>query len=432
MNKILYKYLGFDANRHSLKTELFAGFSTFMVMAYILALAPSAFQGIGGEEDPFPTSALFAAIAIVACISTLLMAFYARRPLAIAPGVGLLFFITGTVCNTMGYSWHFALTAILLEGFLFTICSLTGISKIFARTIPVSLRSAIAVGVGLFLASLGLKSAGIDGSQPAIISLVDIVTAPEKQLLMFCVVLSGILLVMKVRGAIFLSLIASTLLGIPMGLTHFDEVISIPESPLPLFCQFDLSSDVFSVDMIACVVSIFFMDIFDTIGTTVGALSGTEYCKSNQYITGMNRILIVDSIASFISGIFGTTPGTTYLESAAGVTEGGRTGLTAFVTSICFIICLAFSPIFLAIPAPATGGILVIVSIKMFGAIRGINFTNPLEAIPSVLIILFMALVGSICDGIVVGVLSYAILVLAEDVADHLAKQRAKKKNNKK
>ena len=379
-------------------------------MAYILALAPKAFEGVGGTADPFPTAALFTATALVSAVSTFLMAVYAKRPLAVAPGVGLLFFISGTVCMQMGYSWHFALTAILLEGVLFTVLAFSRLRYLIMESIPLSLRSATAVGVGLFLASLGLKSAGMTDSGAAIVSLASIVTEPEKQLFAICVMLSGVLIVYRVKGAIFLSIIASTILGIPLGLTRFDAVMTIPESPAPLFMQMEWSEDIFSIDMFVCVVSIFFLDVFDTIGTVSGVLSTTNLSRSNGRISRMSHIFQVDAISSMLSGLMGTTTCTSYLESAAGVAEGGRTGVTSLVTAICFLFALFFSPIFLAIPPVVTGAILLVVSFQMFAAIKHINFTNPVEAIPSVLVILVMAIIGSISDGIVVGVITYAVL----------------------
>lgn len=409
MRKIA-KIFGFNSSQHSLRTEVFAGISTFIVMAYILALAPKAFEGVGGTADPFPTAALFTATALVSAVSTFLMAVYAKRPLAVAPGVGLLFFISGTVCMQMGYSWHFALTAILLEGVLFTALAFSRLRYLIMESIPLSLRSATAVGVGLFLASLGLKSAGMTDSGAAIVSLASIVTEPEKQLFAICVMLSGVLIVYRVKGAIFLSIIASTILGIPLGLTRFDEVMTIPESPAPLFMQMEWSEDIFSIDMFVCVVSIFFLDVFDTIGTVSGVLSNTNLSRSNGRISRMSHIFQVDAISSMLSGLMGTTTCTSYLESAAGVAEGGRTGVPSLVTAICFLFALFFSPIFLAIPPVVTGAILLVVSFQMFAAIKHINFTNPVEAIPSVLVILVMAIIGSISDGIVVGVITYAVL----------------------
>ena len=409
MRKIA-KIFGFNSSQHSLRTEVFAGISTFIVMAYILALAPKAFEGVGGTADPFPTAALFTATALVSAVSTFLMAVYAKRPLAVAPGVGLLFFISGTVCMQMGYSWHFALTAILLEGVLFTVLAFSRLRYLIMESIPLSLRSATAVGVGLFLASLGLKSAGMTDSGAAIVSLASIVTEPEKQLFAICVMLSGVLIVYRVKGAIFLSIIASTILGIPLGLTRFDEVMTIPESPAPLFMQMEWSEDIFSIDMFVCVVSIFFLDVFDTIGTVLGVLSNTNLSRTNGRISRMSHIFQVDAISSMLSGLMGTTTCTSYLESAAGVAEGGRTGVPSLVTAICFLFALFFSPIFLAIPPVVTGAILLVVSFHMFAAIKHINFTNPVEAIPSVLVILVMAIIGSISDGIVVGVITYAVL----------------------
>lgn len=426
MRKIA-KIFGFNSRQHFLRTEVFAGLSTFIVMAYILALAPKAFEGVGGTADPFPTAALFTATALVSAVSTFLMAVYAKRPLAVAPGVGLLFFISGTVCMQMGYSWHFALTAILLEGVLFTVLAFSRLRYLIMESIPLSLRSATAVGVGFFLASLGLKSAGMTESGAAIVSLASIVTEPEKQLFAICVMLSGVLIVYRVKGAIFLSIIASTILGIPLGLTHFDKVMTIPESPAPLFMQMEWSEDIFSIDMFVCVVSIFFLDVFDTIGTVSGVLSNTNLSRANGRISRMSHIFQVDAISSMLSGLMGTSTCTSYLESAAGVAEGGRTGVTSLVTVICFLLALFFSPLFLAIPPVVTGAILLVVSFHMFAAIKHINFTNPVEAIPSVLVILVMAIIGSISDGIVVGVMTYAVLNFTAEMKEE--RERRKRGN---
>ena len=371
---------------HSAKTEIFAGLSTFFVMAYILALAPNAFKGVGGTEDAFPTGALFTAIALVSALSTMLMAVYAKRPLAVAPGVGLLYFISGTVCTTMGYSWHFALTAIFIEGVIFTILSFSSWRTLIIECIPISLRSAIGVGVGFFLASLGLKSAGLATSSTSIVSLASFVTEPEKQLFALCLILAGMLIINKVRGAIFITITVATIIGIPMGLTHIDSVIKMPESPLPLLCQMEWSSDVVSIDMLVCVISILFLDMFDTIGTSLGVLGNSSMSRPNGRVIRMSHIMQVDAISSILSGIFGTTTCTSYLESAAGVAEGGRTGITSFTTAICFILAIFASPIFLAIPGVVTGAIMLIVSFHMFSAIRHINLSNPVEAIPSVLL----------------------------------------------
>lgn len=415
MKKFL-RIFGFRKEVHSLRTEVFSGFSTFIVMAYILALAPSAFEGVGGDENPFPVNALFTSIALVSALSCFIMGVWARRPLCVAPGVGLLFFFTSTVCTTMGYTWQFALTAVFLEGVLFSLLSLTGLRTFVVETIPLSLRSSIGVGVGFFLASLGLKNANMLDSGSAILSLASMVSEPSKQLLAICVLLAGVLIILKVHGAIFISIIASTLIGIPMGLTHFDELIKLPENPAPLLWQMEWSENVWSVDMLVCVISILFLDVFDTIGTTIGILNNTELTRNNGRVSGMGRILQCDAVASMLSGIFGTTTCTSYLESAAGVAEGGRTGVTPIVAGVCFLLALLFSPVFLAIPASVTGAILLIVSVKMFTAVRHINFSDPVESIPSVLTILVMAIVGSISDGIVVGVLTYAVFNFASDM----------------
>lgn len=424
--KTLTKLFGFRAAKHSLPTEIFAGFSTFIVMAYILALAPKTFVGVGGEADPFPTEALFTATAVVSMISTFIMAFYAKLPLAVAPGVGLLYFISGTVCTTMGYSWHFALTAIFLEGVLFMILSFSGLRTLIVECIPISLRSAIGVGVGFFLASLGLKSAGMTDPSSAIISLASIVTEPEKQLFAICLILSGILIILKVRGAIFFSIVATTIIGIPMGLTHIDSIAQMPASPMPLFCEMEWSCEIFSIDMLVCVVSILFLDMFDTIGTVMGVLSDS-ISKANGRIPRMSRILQADAISSLLSGVFGTSTCTSYLESATGVAEGGRTGVTSAVTALCFLVALFLSPLFLAIPSVVTGAVLLIVSVRMFSAIKHINLSDPVEAIPSVLVILVMAVIGSISDGIVVGVITYAVFNFTSD----MKKERLRRKSGK-
>lgn len=403
----LARLFGFDPARHNVRTEVVAGVTTFLTMAYILAVNPSVFSALAGQG--MPTDAVFTATALAAIVGTLVMSLYAKKPFGLAPGMGLNAFFVFSVCLGMGYSWEFALTAVFLEGLIFILLTLTNVRKLIVDSIPIGLKKAIGVGIGLFIAFIGLKSAGIVvNSEATAVTLGDF---SDKAVLLALagILLTSILVVLKVKGGLLISILAVTFAGIPLGLTHLNGVVSTPPSIAPIFAKFAWSQ-VLSWNMLAVVITFLFIDMFDTIGTVVGVSEKSGMVDQKGNVDGINRILMADAVATVAGALFGTSTTTTYIESAAGVSEGGRTGLTSFVILICFAIALLFSPLFLAIPAVATGPVLVIVGVMMATPVKDIDWTDYSEAIPAFITLLMMPLAYSISEGIMLGMISYAIV----------------------
>lgn len=412
--KVLNKCFGFTAGTNSIKTEVFAGLTTFLTMSYILAVNPGIFSDLPG----MPGGSVFTATAVAAIVGTLVMAFFAKKPFALAPGMGLNAFFVYTVCLGMGYSWQFALTAVFLEGIIFILLTLTNVRQLIVDSIPLSLKKAIGCGIGLFIAFIGLKNAGVIVANPAtVVGLGDITHGPAL-LAMIGLFLTALLVVLKVPGSLLIGMVATAALGLVMKdpatgehITKFSGVVAMPESISPIFCKFEWSH-VLSLDMLVVVFTFMFIDMFDTIGTVIGVSTKAGMTDKDGKIPGINRILLADAIATVAGACAGTSTTTTYVESASGVAQGGRTGLTAFVTVLCFIVALFFSPIFLAIPSAATAPVLVIVGVFMMSPIKDIDFENYAEAIPAFVCLLGMPLTYSISDGIMLGVITYAVINL--------------------
>lgn len=407
--KFLKSVFGFDSQKHKVRTEIFAGLTTFLTMSYILAVNPGIFSAIEG----MPNGAVFTATALISLLGTLIMAVYAKKPFAIAPGMGLNAFFVYTVCLGMGYSWQFALTAVLLEGLIFVLLTVTNIRQLIVNSIPLSLKKAIGCGIGLFIAFIGMKNAGIIVTNPATaVALGDITSGPAL-LAMIGLVITSILVVLKVPGSLLIGMIATAVIGlIPMtgeAITSFNGVVALPESPSSLFCKFEWSQ-VLSLDMFIVVFTFMFIDMFDTIGTVIGVSTKANMIDDKGNIPGINKMLLTDAIATTAGACLGTSTATTYVESASGVAQGGRTGLTAFVVACCFAVALFFSPIFLAIPSAATAPVLIIVGVFMMSPIKDINFDDYSEAIPAFICLLSMPLTYSISDGIMLGIISYALI----------------------
>ena len=401
---------GFNPEQHKVRTEIVAGITTFLTMAYILAVNPSIF----GALD-MPKGSVFTATALAAIIGTLVMAIYAKKPFALAPGMGLNAFFVFTVCLTMGHTWQFALTAVFIEGLLFIILTLTKVRSWILNAIPLSLKHAIGAGIGLFIAFIGLQNAGIIANNDAtLVSLGDI-THGAALLGVIGIVITGALVILKVRGGILLGILATTLIGLfikgPDGaaLTHFNGFISAPDSVGPIFCKFEWSS-ILSWDMLAVVFTFLFIDMFDTMGTIIGVSQKAGMVDEKGNVDGIDKMFLADSIATVCGACFGTSTTTTYVESASGVGAGGRTGLTALTTALCFALALLFSPLFLAIPGAATAPALVIVGVMMMGPVVKIDWEDYSESIPAFITILLMPVAYSISDGILLGVIAYVLL----------------------
>ena len=404
---MLQKLFGFDPAKHNVKTEIMAGITTFLTMAYILAVNPSIFSNLASMG--MDTNAVFTATALAAIVGTLIMSLYAKKPFGLAPGMGLNAFFVFTVCLTMGYPWQFALTAILIEGFLFVVLTLTKIRTLIVDAIPTTLKRAIGGGIGLFIAFIGLKNAGIIVENSATFVSIGKLTEGSALLGVIGIVITSVLTVKKVPGSLLLGILITTIIGIPMGLAHFTGLVDVPPSVDPLFCKFEFHN-IFTIDMLVVVFTFLFIDMFDTMGTLVGVCTKAGMMRPDGKIPGLNKAFMADAIATMTGACLGASTTTTYVESAAGVAQGGRTGLTSFATAVCFIIALFFAPLFLSIPAAATTPVLVIVGLFMLSPIKDIDLEDYAESIPAFITIIMMPLAYSISDGILCGLISYVAI----------------------
>lgn len=407
MNTFLQKTFGLNPAKHSVRTEIIAGITTFLTMAYILAVNPSIFSAL--ESQGMPTNAVFTATALAAIVGCLVMSIYAKKPFGLAPGMGLNAFFVYTVCLAMGHPWQMALTAIFLEGILFILLTVTNVRKLIVDAIPVTMKRAIGAGIGLYIAFIGLKSAGIIVNSEATSVALGSFSEPAVILSIIGFLITSVLVILNVKGGMLLGIIATTLIGIPMGVTNFNGVMSTPPSIEPIFCKFEWSQ-ILSWDMVAIVFTFLFIDMFDTIGTVVGVSVKSGMVDKDGNVEGINKVLMADAVATVAGAVFGTSTTTTYIESASGVSEGGRTGLTSFTIAVCFAIALMFSPLFLAIPGAATGPVLFIVGVMMASPVRDIDWSDYSEAIPAFVTMLLMPLAYSISDGIMLGMITYTLL----------------------
>ncbi len=403
---MLKKLFGFNPKETTVRTEIMAGITTFLTMAYILAVNPSILGETGMDKG-----ALFTTTVLMAALPTIFMGLYAKLPLALAPGMGLNAFFAYTVCLVMGYSWQFALTAVFLEGLVFLLLTVTNLREKIVDVIPSSLKNAISAGIGLYIAFIGLQGAGIIvNNDSTLVSLGDLTTG-SALLGAIGIIITSILLVKNVKGALLFGILLTTLIGIPLGVTKISGVFSIPPSIEPIFLKFDWEH-IFTKDMVIIVFTFLFVDLFDCIGTVIGVANRANMIKEDGKIPHLKEIFMVDSISTAAGAVMGTSTVAVYVESAAGVNEGGRSGLTAFVTGACFLLALLFAPLFLAIPAAATTPVLVLVGLMMMSSVLKIDFNNYAEAIPAFICVLLMPLSYSISEGIVLGHLSYIFINL--------------------
>ena len=402
---MLKKLLGFDSTKTTIRTEIVAGITTFLTMSYILAVNPTMF----GELDGMPVGSVFTSTALAAIVGCLAMAFVGKLPFGLAPGMGLNAFFVYSVCMGMGYSWRFALTAVLIEGLIFIVLTLTNLREAIVNAIPMSLRNAIGAGIGLFIAFIGLKSAGVVVADGATLVALGDVTSGSALLAFIGLVITGFMYSRNVPGAILLGIIITMVIGIPLGVTEFKGIVSAPESIAPIFCQFEFDK-IFSVDMLVVVFTFIFIDMFDTVGTLVGVCTKAKMMDENGNIYRVKQAFMADSIATTVGALLGTSTTTTYVESAAGVAQGGRSGLTALVVGGCFVIAMFFSPLFLSIPSAATAPALIIVGLLMAEQIKNVNFEDFSESIPAFVCMLMMPLTYSISNGILIGMITYVLM----------------------
>ena len=415
------------------KTEVMAGITTFMAMAYILAVNPSILGDSGMDSG-----AVFTATALAAVIGTMLMVVFANYPFVLAPGMGLNAYFTYTVCGSMGYSWEVALAAVFIEGIVFVILSLTNVREAIFNAIPVTLKYAVTVGIGLFIAFLGLKNANLivadNSTYVAVFPFKDAIDSGAiysqgvgAVLALIGILITGIMMVRKVKGNMLWGILITWGLGIVlqimgiyvpnpelgMGslLPDFSKGIHIP-SLVPTFAKLHFGSGIFSLEFIVVVFAFLFVDLFDTLGTLIGVASKADMLDKDGKLPKIRGALLADAIGTSVGAVLGTSTTTTFVESAAGVAEGGRTGLTGVVASILFALSLFLSPIFLAIPSFATAPALVVVGFMMMSSVLKINFDDVTEALPAFICILAMPLMSSISEGIAFGVISYVVLNL--------------------
>jgi AGZA family xanthine/uracil permease-like MFS transporter len=421
MKAKLFALVGFSLQQHSLKTEVLSGLTTFTTMSYILALMPIMFAPLAAQG--FPIDALLTSTILATIIGTLLMAFLAKRPFGQAPGLALNLFFVETICISLGYSWQFALTAVLLEGVLFVLLCMSNLRQIIFEMMPASLKYAIAAGIGFFIAAIGFKNSGLL-AEGTIFNHIHTLVSESSLLFLFGLVLAGMFIVLRVKGGLLLTIIIVTLVGIPLEVTKLpDEWFSMPTSPAPLFCQFSWD-DLLTPDLWVCVLTMLFFDVFDTLGSVVGLMANTGMIRPNGRIPHMRSIMLSDAIATMTGACLGCSTVTTYVESATGVAEGGRTGLTALVIASCFSVSLFLSPLFLAIPAAATAPIMVMAGFYLFSSIRHIHLRRPTETMPAFLTILLMPVTGSITDGIIAGLFTYVIFSFIDSWMNRRKKRR--------
>ncbi|MGN7820375.1 NCS2 family permease [Chitinophaga sp. 22536] len=412
---MLAKFFRLSENNTTVKKEVLAGLTTFSTMAYILAVNPSILSRTGMDFN-----ALITATALAAAIGTLVMALYARLPIGVAPGMGLNAFFAYTIVSGMGYSWQFALTAVFLEGVIFIILSMFRIREAIINSIPENLKHAISVGIGLLIALIGMANAGIietgmrhvgDGRLEGVILKMGNVTSIGPLIALIGLIVSAVLMYRKVNAALLIGILAATVIGIPLGITHLPEghLVSLPPSVAPI--AFKLQFDkIFSLDMLMILFTLLMVNLFDTVGTLIGLCNKAGLLDENGRLPRAKQALMADAVGTTAAGLLGTSVVTAYVESASGVAAGGRTGLTALTVSVMFLLSLFFAPVFAMIPQAATAPALIIVGMLMMGAVVKIDFNDVTEAIPAFLAIVMMPYTYSIAEGIVFGMLSYVLL----------------------
>ena len=432
---MLEKFFKLSENGTDVRTEIVAGITTFMTMAYILAVNPNVLSATGMDH-----SAVFTATALASLIGTLLMALLANYPFALAPGMGLNAYFAYTVVLGMGYSWEYALTAVFAEGIIFILLSATNVREAIFNAIPQNLKAAVSVGIGLFIAFIGLQNAKIVIGGSTLLQLFSVDKYNEVNgvsasfnnvgitvlLAIIGIIITGILVVKNIKGNILWGILITWLLGIICQFTglyvpnadlgfysllpNFSNGLSIP-SLSPIFCKLDFSG-IFSLNFIVILFAFLFVDLFDTIGTLIGVSAKADMLDENGKLPRIKGALMADAVATTVGAVIGTSTTTTFVESASGVSEGGRTGLTSVTTAILFGLSLFLSPIFLAIPSFATAPALVIVGLYMLTNVTNIDFNDMSEAIPCYVCIIAMPFFYSISEGISMGVITYVALNL--------------------
>ena len=404
--EMIEKFFKLKDHNTDVKTEVLAGVTTFMTMAYILVVNP-----VMLNEAGMNFGGVFTATAVSAVIATLVMALYARYPFALAPGMGLNAFFAYSVVIGMGKSWQFAITAVLLEGIIFVLLSFINAREIIFNAIPKSLKNAVSVGIGLFIAFIGLSGADIVVSDPATLVALGDLSAGPAALALIGILVTGFLVAKNIKGAILIGIIATTLIGFPLGVTELpDAILSLPPSVSDVAFKFVGWNEIFSKEMAFVVFTFLFVDIFDTVGTLAGVAAKADMLDEDGKLPHVGKALMADAVGTISGACLGTSTVTTFVESASGVAEGGRTGLTSLTTAVMFFLALFLSPLFIMVPAAATSPALVIVGLFMMSSIIDIDFSDYSESIPAFLTIVMMPFAYSIAEGIAFGMVSYVVL----------------------
>tara|TARA_R110000868_G_scaffold41169_2_gene141096 strand:+ start:6515 stop:7864 length:1350 start_codon:yes stop_codon:yes gene_type:complete len=412
---VLDRFFKLTEHRTSIKTEVIAGITTFFTMVYIIFVNPS-IMAIAGVDQ----GAAFVATCVGAALGCFLMGLYANWPVGLAPGMGLNAFFTFTVVGDMGYSWETALGAVFLSGILFMIMSLSRIREWLLNSIPMSLRFAMGAGVGLFLGLIGLKTAGIVVDSPATLLTMGSFANPNALLAAICFLLIAVLSHRNVFGAILFSMLAVTGIGMAMGMVEYTGLVSMPPSLAPTFLAMDIAG-AFQVSMISVVLSFLFVNMFDTAGTLMGVAHRANLVDEDGKIQNLSQALKADSTSSVIGSLVGCPPVTSYVESAAGVAAGGRTGLTAVTVGVLFLAAMFLAPLAGMIPAYATAGALIYVAMLMMSGMAHIDWKDNTDTIPAIVTVVMMPLTFSIANGIALGFLTYATLKLLTGQRDKVS-----------
>ena len=366
------------------------------------------------------TGAVFTATALSSAIATLVMGIFANLPFALAPGMGLNAFLAYTVCLTMGYSWQFALTAIFCEGIIFLLLTFFNVREAIVNSIPANLKKAIGVGIGLFIAFIGLQNAGIIVDSATLVGLN--ITSPSAIVAIIGVIVTAALVAYNIKGGILIGILVTTIIGIPFGVTQFGGVASLPPSLAPTFLKFNFSEVLANIpDFIIVMFTFLFVDMFDTVGTLIGCAGKADMINKDGTIPNCKEALFADAVGTTVGAMLGTSTVTTFVESSTGVVEGRRTGVTAIVTAGFFLLSLFFAPLFLSIPSAATAPALILVGFYMMSPVKDIDFTDPTEGIPAFLCLLMMVCAYSISDGIMFGILSYVIIKVLAGKAKNIS-----------
>lgn len=402
------KLFQLSSHKTTVKTEVLAGITTFMTMAYILAVNPAILGSTGMDKQ-----ALFTATVLSTVIATMVMALLANLPIAAAPGMGLNAFFAFTVVQVMGYSWQMAITAVFIEGLIFLVLTFFNVRELIVNSIPKTLKDAIPVGIGLFITFIGLQHSGLVVGNSATLVTLGNMADRHVWVVLIGLLVTAVLVALDVKAAILIGILVGTLLGIPFGVTELPKgnLVSLPPSLTPIFAQFDWK-DIFSADMLVVILTFLFVNLFDTVGTLLGVAAKAGLIDADGNFPKVKQALFADAIGTTLGAVLGTSTITAYVESASGVAAGGRTGLTALSTAGMFLIALFFAPLFLLVPSAATAPALIIVGLFMVSSIVNINFNDFTESIPAFMTMVMMPFTYSIAQGIVFGMLAFVFIKL--------------------